>query len=147
MNIYIYAFSRCFYPKQRTVHSDYTCFVCVFSGIEPTTFCAANTMLYHWATGSLSVSLNEYSLIIMLNARWLACQHTWSGRRGIYTYLCSACHSTEERGGGQQSSLAFKQHGLMKTSIEIMFNNHNIFNLITQKKKKVRPANFNITEL
>ncbi len=21
-------------------------------GIEPTTFCAANTMLYHWATGT-----------------------------------------------------------------------------------------------
>ncbi len=25
--------------------------VCVFPGIEPTTFCAAKAMLYHWATG------------------------------------------------------------------------------------------------
>ncbi len=35
------------------VHSDYTLFYeYVYSlGIEPTTFCAANAMLYHWATG------------------------------------------------------------------------------------------------
>ncbi len=26
--------------------------VCVFLGIEPTTICAANAMLYHWATGT-----------------------------------------------------------------------------------------------
>ncbi len=48
--IYIYAFSRRFYPKRLTVHSGYTFFfyqyVCSL-GIEPTTFCAANTMLYH----------------------------------------------------------------------------------------------------
>ncbi len=37
--------------KRLTVHSGYTCFVCVFLGIEPTTFCAANAMLYNWATG------------------------------------------------------------------------------------------------
>ncbi len=45
--IYIYAFSRRFYPKQRTVHSGYTFFyqyVCSL-GIEPMTFCAANAML------------------------------------------------------------------------------------------------------
>ncbi len=30
--IYIYAFSRRFYPKWLTVHSGYTCFVCVFPG-------------------------------------------------------------------------------------------------------------------
>ncbi len=41
--IYIYAFSRRFYPKRLTVHSGYACSL----GIEPTTFCAANTMLYH----------------------------------------------------------------------------------------------------
>ncbi len=38
--IYIYAFSRRFYPKQLTVHSGYTCF-CQYMcslGIEPTTF-------------------------------------------------------------------------------------------------------------
>ncbi len=52
--IYIYAFSRLFYPKRLTVHSGYTFFsqyVCSL-GIEPTTFCADNTMLYHWATGT-----------------------------------------------------------------------------------------------
>ncbi len=27
MYIYIYAFSRCFYPKRLTVHSGYTCFI------------------------------------------------------------------------------------------------------------------------
>ncbi len=49
----IYAFSRRFYPKRLTVHSGYTFFVSMCSlGIEPTTFCAANAMLYHWATGS-----------------------------------------------------------------------------------------------
>ncbi len=48
--IYIYAFSRHFYPKRLTVHSGYTFFfyqyVCSL-GIEPTTFCAINAMLYH----------------------------------------------------------------------------------------------------
>ncbi len=37
--IYIYAFSRHFYPKRLTVHSGYTCFLYVCSlGIKPTTF-------------------------------------------------------------------------------------------------------------
>ncbi len=31
-DIYIYAFSRRFYPKRLTVHSGYTCFVCVLTG-------------------------------------------------------------------------------------------------------------------
>ncbi len=47
--IYIYAFSRRFYPKRLTVYSDYTCFcqyVCSL-GIEPTTFCAADAMFHH----------------------------------------------------------------------------------------------------
>ncbi len=42
------------YTKRLTVHSGYTFFyqyVCSL-GIEPTTFCAANAMLYHWATGT-----------------------------------------------------------------------------------------------
>ncbi len=51
--IYICAFSRCFYPKRLTVHSGYTFIVSMCSLIiEPTTFYAANTMLYHWATGA-----------------------------------------------------------------------------------------------
>ncbi len=43
--IYIYAFSRRFYPKRLTVHSGYTFFVSVCVGIEPTTFALANAML------------------------------------------------------------------------------------------------------
>ncbi len=61
--IYIYTFSRRFYPKRLTVHSGYTFFnhyVCSL-GIEPTTFCAANAMLYHWATGTLWLSVMRYS--------------------------------------------------------------------------------------
>ncbi len=40
MNIYIFAFSRRFYPKRLTVHSGYTFVlsVCCSLGIEPTTF-------------------------------------------------------------------------------------------------------------
>ncbi len=33
----------------QVIHLLYVCFL----GIEPTTFCAANTMLHHWATGTL----------------------------------------------------------------------------------------------
>ncbi len=37
--MYMYAFSRRFYPKRLTVHSGYTVFVSMCSlGIEPTTF-------------------------------------------------------------------------------------------------------------
>ncbi len=52
--IYIYAFSRHFYPKRLTVQSGHN-FFCQYAcslGIEPTTFCAANAMLYHWDTGT-----------------------------------------------------------------------------------------------
>ncbi len=56
INTFTFTFSRHFYPKRLTVHSGYTGFfnqyVCSL-GIEPTTFCAANAMLYHWATGTL----------------------------------------------------------------------------------------------
>ncbi len=53
VHIYIYAFSRCFYPKWLTVHLGCTFIVSMsFLGIEPTTFCTANAMLYHWATGT-----------------------------------------------------------------------------------------------
>ncbi len=45
--IYIYAFSRRFYPKRLTVHSGYTFFlsVCVFPGNQTQNICAANAML------------------------------------------------------------------------------------------------------
>ncbi len=56
--IYIYAFSRR-YPKRLTVHSSYyiSFWISVCSlGIEPTIFCAANAMVYHWATGTSAYS-------------------------------------------------------------------------------------------
>ncbi len=51
-HIYIYVFSRRFYPKRLTIafrlhiFCQYMCSL----EIEPTTFCTADTMLYHWAT-------------------------------------------------------------------------------------------------
>ncbi len=50
--IYIYAFSRRFYPKRLTIAFKLYIFhwyVCSL-GIGPTTFCASDAMLYHWAT-------------------------------------------------------------------------------------------------
>ncbi len=47
--IYIYAFSRRFIQSDLQLHSGYTFFhqyLCSL-GIEPTTLCAANAMLYH----------------------------------------------------------------------------------------------------
>ncbi len=53
--LFIYILHLCnFYPKGLTVHSGYTFFyqyACSL-GIEPTTICAANAMLYHWAKGT-----------------------------------------------------------------------------------------------
>ncbi len=50
--VYIYAFNGRIYPKLLTIASMLYIFhqyVCSL-GIEPTSFCAANAMLYHWAT-------------------------------------------------------------------------------------------------
>ncbi len=46
--IYIYAFSRRFYPKRLTVHCQYMCSL----GIEPTTFALLTQCSNHWATGT-----------------------------------------------------------------------------------------------
>ncbi len=57
--IYMYAFSRRFYPKRLTLHSGYTCF-CQYMcslGIEPTTFALLTQCSNHWATGTLCVVL------------------------------------------------------------------------------------------
>ncbi len=49
------------------IQSDLQAMHCFFYqcslGIEPTTFCAANTMLYHWATGTHHMAL--YSDILL----------------------------------------------------------------------------------
>ncbi len=66
---YIYAFSRRFYPKRLTVHSFFYQYVCSL-GIEPKTFCSANAMLYHWATGTpqaLNVGLPLTTIFISIN--------------------------------------------------------------------------------
>ncbi len=52
---FIYAFSRRFYPKR--LNSAFRLYIFFYQyvcslGIEPMTFCAANAMLYHWATGT-----------------------------------------------------------------------------------------------
>ncbi len=36
----------------------YVLYLCSL-GIEPTTFCAANVILYHWATGTLKAKATE----------------------------------------------------------------------------------------
>ncbi len=46
--IYIYAFSRRIYPKRLII--AFRLYIMCSLGIEPTTFCAADAMLYHWAT-------------------------------------------------------------------------------------------------
>ncbi len=73
--IYIYAFSRCFYPKRLTVHSGYDIFyqyACSL-GIEPTIFCGDNAMLYHWPTGTHCV----LTLYKMLSDDWSRMDYLW----------------------------------------------------------------------
>ncbi len=55
------------YPKRLTVHSGYTFVlsVCVIRGNRTHNLCAANAMLYHWATGTL-VHFLEKKLIHVL---------------------------------------------------------------------------------
>ncbi len=59
--IYIYAFSRRFYPKRLTIAFRLYIFnQCMCSlGIEPTTFCAADAMLYHWATQEHVIDITD----------------------------------------------------------------------------------------
>ncbi len=70
--IYIYAFSRRFYPKRLTVHSGYTCIVSsVFPGNWAHNLCAANAILYHWATetsSSLFTVVSSWSSVTTLSS-------------------------------------------------------------------------------
>ncbi len=66
-DIYIYAFSRRFYPKWLTVHSGYTFFVSMCSlGIEPTTFALLTQCSNHWATGTLNYIAVTYRHIVQM---------------------------------------------------------------------------------
>ncbi len=87
--LYIYAFSRCFYPKWLTVHSGNTFFVsmCDPWELNPQPFCAAaNAMLHHRATGTHIIS-NRYGLILC----WERTQHilinSYSQYNQIHTVL------------------------------------------------------------
>ncbi len=60
----------------QVIHVLYVCFL----GIEPTTFCAANAMLYHWATGTYICLY-----IIYLNIYTIMC--TIIHEQGIYIYI------------------------------------------------------------
>ncbi len=44
---------------QSDLQTRHFCQYVCFLGIEPTTFCAANAMLYHWATGMILHSINR----------------------------------------------------------------------------------------
>ncbi len=50
---YTYAFSRCFESDLQCIQAIHFFYQYVCSlGIEPMSFCTANAMLYHWATGT-----------------------------------------------------------------------------------------------
>ncbi len=65
--IYIYAFSRRFYPKRLSAFRLYIFYLCSL-GIEPTTFCAANAMLYHWSTGTHYREVEGETAVFKLNS-------------------------------------------------------------------------------
>ncbi len=44
----------------QAIHLFYQ-YVCSL-GIEPTTFCAANAMLYHWATGTHYINIYDHRI-------------------------------------------------------------------------------------
>ncbi len=73
---YIYAFSRRFYPKWLTITFRLYIFyqyVCSL-GIEPTTFCAADAMFYHWAIQELHiVSTQKETFILAANSGYMSC--------------------------------------------------------------------------
>ncbi len=76
--IYIYAFSRRFYPKRLTVHSCYKYYfqyMCSL-GIEPTTFALLTQCSNHRATGTLCTTIAK---------QWAS-----GSRRGISVH--SKCH-------------------------------------------------------
>ncbi len=65
-------FSRRFYPLRLIVHSGYIVVlsVCVFPGNRTHNLCAANAMLYHWATGNTPKCEPHWPNV------WNMCAHT-----------------------------------------------------------------------
>ncbi len=82
--IYIYAFSRHFYPKRLTIafrlyiFYQYLCSL----GIEPTIFCAANAMLYRWAT-------QEHLWRCPVSIDTALSEKLWSA--SVITFTCCSC--------------------------------------------------------
>ncbi len=89
---YIYAFSRRLYPTRLSVHSGYN-FLSIymwFLGIEPTTFCAASTMLNHWATGRICHNNNVCQIKMLLQqdgGYWKCISQQSIIRNDIYIYI------------------------------------------------------------
>ncbi len=99
------------------VFYQYVCFL----GIEPTTFCAVNTMLYHWATGtqyswSLSVSGHNSSVAVPpdLSGSSGGRGCDWLGLAGLHPAPASLQPGDPEQRGTQrqagQRSLRQTQH-------------------------------------
>ncbi len=134
----MYTFSRRYYPKWLTMQSDYKLFcqyVC-FLGIEPTTFFAANTMLYHWATGTRGIKPTgtaESNTNVKISSREICMSHDCASERHMYLM----CHlylpfprqtdssSTFHQGAICDYSSLFKDiNGLLKTSFNVLKMNH-----------------------
>ncbi len=60
-------------------------------GIKPKTFCAANAMLYHWATGTLIKQQNaeKNHSLFLTEKLWYSCFRTQS----IYVFIFTFVHS------------------------------------------------------
>ncbi len=98
--IYIYAYSRRFYPKRIIVHSCYTYF-CQYMcsmGIEPTTFALLTQCSNHWATGTTFKGVTfkflsschillQFSMVTIENKLW-QCEKCWRCLNTFFVWLC-----------------------------------------------------------
>ncbi len=89
--IYIYAFSRRFYPKRLTIafwlyiFNQYLCSL----GIEPITFCAANAMLYRWTVIKTYTDNQYYLNFVFIMQVWsmlIQQQQEHTGKKILWRY-------------------------------------------------------------
>ncbi len=113
--IYIYAFSRCFYPKRFIVQSGYTYFFCGYVcslGIEPTTFALLTQCSNHpdMNTTKLKKLLNKQTEIFL--ERWSKNKNIkWCGCISVHTLKLTRCWSTFWFHYSTQSWVWVYQHG------------------------------------
>ncbi len=92
--IYIYAFSRHFYPKRLTTGSVFRLYIfCQYVcslGIEPTTFCTANAMRYNWVTGTQFHIIEHIILSDFLIQQVLTIDSRWGS--GLVSLLAGQAH-------------------------------------------------------